>query len=109
MWERLRRRVTFANALAVLALFVALGGTGYAAVQVTGDDVRDGSLTGAAPRPRSGPWATAARWPGPRPPVQRPATRSTRCSLTRGVGRAGAPAPGARATASSRVATPSLR
>jgi hypothetical protein len=26
---------------------VALGGTGYAAVQVTGDDVRDGSLTGA--------------------------------------------------------------
>lgn len=47
MWERLRRRATFANAAAVAALFVALGGTGYAAVQITGNDVRDGSLTGA--------------------------------------------------------------
>jgi hypothetical protein len=47
MWERLRRRATFANTVSVVALFVALGGTGYAAVQVTGDDVRDGSLTGA--------------------------------------------------------------
>ena len=47
MWERLRRRATFANTVSVVALFVALGGTGYAAVQVTGDDVRNGSLTGA--------------------------------------------------------------
>ena len=23
-----------------------------------------------APRPRSGPWATATRWPGPRPPCR---------------------------------------
>ncbi len=47
MWEQLRRRATFANTVSVVALLVALGGTGYAAVQVTGDDVRDGSLTGA--------------------------------------------------------------
>jgi hypothetical protein len=32
--------------VAYLALFVALGGSSYAAVAVTGRDVRDGSLTG---------------------------------------------------------------
>ena len=80
MWERLRRRVTFANALAVVALLVALGGTGYAAVQVTGDDVRDGSLTGAdirdgslgaadlAARVRAGVKTADQRARGPRGP-----------------------------------------
>ena len=34
------------NALAYLALFVALGGTSYAAVKVTGKQVKDSSLTG---------------------------------------------------------------
>ena len=38
MWERLRRRVTFANTLAVVALFVALGGTSTtAAIGSVGD------------------------------------------------------------------------
>jgi hypothetical protein len=35
------------NAVAYLALFVALGGTSYAASQLTGDDIRNSSLTGA--------------------------------------------------------------
>ncbi len=39
-------RLTYANVVATLALFVALGGTGYAALTVTGKNVRNGSLTG---------------------------------------------------------------
>ena len=35
------------NSVAFLALFVALGGTSYAASQFTGDDIRNSSLTGA--------------------------------------------------------------
>jgi hypothetical protein len=38
---------SYANVLATAALFVALGGSSYAAVEITGKDVRDGSLTGA--------------------------------------------------------------
>jgi hypothetical protein len=34
------------NAVAYIALFIALGGTSYAAVTVTGRNVKDGSLTG---------------------------------------------------------------
>ncbi len=40
------RRPTYANVVATLALVVALGGTSYAAVQVTGKDVKNGSLSG---------------------------------------------------------------
>jgi hypothetical protein len=32
--------------ISIVALLVALGGTGYAAVQITGKNVKDGSLTG---------------------------------------------------------------
>jgi hypothetical protein len=39
-------RPSYANVVSSLALFVALGGTSYAAVTVTGREVRDGSLTG---------------------------------------------------------------
>lgn len=42
-----RLRFSPATAIALLALIVALGGTSYAAVKITGKDVRDGSLTGA--------------------------------------------------------------
>jgi len=44
--DSLRRRLSYANVVASLALFVALGGTGYAAVTVTGKNVKDGTLTG---------------------------------------------------------------
>jgi hypothetical protein len=40
------RRLTYSNVTATLALFIALGGSSYAAVKVTGLDVVDGSLTG---------------------------------------------------------------
>jgi len=42
----LRRRLTYANVVATLALFIALCGTSYAALQLTGRDIRDSSLTG---------------------------------------------------------------
>jgi hypothetical protein len=42
-----RPRLTYANVTATLALFLALGGSSYAALQITGRDVKDGSLTGA--------------------------------------------------------------
>ena len=46
MLARLRPRLTFSNVVACLALFVALGGSSYAALKVTGRTVEDGSLSG---------------------------------------------------------------
>jgi hypothetical protein len=42
----IRKRLTFANVVSVLALFVALGGTSYAAIKITGKNVKNSSLTG---------------------------------------------------------------
>jgi hypothetical protein len=39
-------RLNYANVVATLALFAALGGSSYAAISVTGAQVRDGSLSG---------------------------------------------------------------
>jgi hypothetical protein len=41
----LRRHLSYANAMATLAVFIALGGSSYAALKITGRDVQDGSLT----------------------------------------------------------------
>lgn len=41
-----RLRPTYSNVVATLALFAALGGSSYAAVSITGKQVRDGSLSG---------------------------------------------------------------
>ncbi len=41
-----RLRFSPATVIALLALTIALGGTSYAALKITGKDVRDGSLTG---------------------------------------------------------------
>src|SRR5213075_2732471 len=41
-----RPGLSYANVTATLALFVALGGSSYAALTITGRDVRNGSLTG---------------------------------------------------------------
>ena len=46
MKRRRQVRLSYANVVASVALFVALGGSSYAAVSLTGKDVRDGSLTG---------------------------------------------------------------
>ena len=40
------RRPSYASVVATLALVVALGGTSYAAVKITGKDVKNGSLSG---------------------------------------------------------------
>ena len=45
MLDRIRQRLTYANVVATLALFVALGGSSYAAIKVTGRDVKNSSLT----------------------------------------------------------------
>ena len=46
MLENLRSRLTFANVISLIALFVALGGSSYAALTITGRNVKDSSLTG---------------------------------------------------------------
>jgi hypothetical protein len=45
MIDLLRRRCTYANVMATLAIFIALGGSSYAALSLTGRDIKDGSLT----------------------------------------------------------------
>lgn len=42
-----RRRPQPALVISLVALFVALGGTSYAAISITGSNVRNGSLSGA--------------------------------------------------------------
>jgi hypothetical protein len=46
MIARLRSRLTYANVVSTLCLFIVLGGTSYAVVVVTGKNVKDNSLTG---------------------------------------------------------------
>lgn len=46
MLRMLKTRPSPALVISLIALFVSLGGAGYAAVSVTGKDVKDGSLTG---------------------------------------------------------------
>jgi hypothetical protein len=41
-----RAKLSYANVVATLALFVALGGSSYAAIAITGKNVKDSSLTG---------------------------------------------------------------
>lgn len=41
----LRRHLSYANVMATLAVFLALGGSSYAALTITGRDVKDRSLT----------------------------------------------------------------
>jgi hypothetical protein len=42
----MRQRLSYANVMATVAVFIALGGSSYAAVKITGKDVKDGTLTG---------------------------------------------------------------
>jgi hypothetical protein len=43
----MKRALTYSNVMATLAVFVALGGSSYAAITITGKEVRNNSLTGA--------------------------------------------------------------
>jgi hypothetical protein len=45
MRNRIRRHATYANVTATLAVFIALGGTSYAAAKLSGGDLRAHSLT----------------------------------------------------------------
>ena len=40
-------RLSYANVASTVCLFILLGGSAYAAVSITGKDVRNGSLTSA--------------------------------------------------------------
>ncbi len=54
MRSKVRSRLTYANVMATIAVFVALGGSSYAAVViVTGKNVRNSSLTGKDVKDRS--------------------------------------------------------
>jgi hypothetical protein len=46
MLSRIRTRLTFANVISLIALFVALGGTVYAAGKLNGHKIKKGSLPG---------------------------------------------------------------
>lgn len=43
--SRFRAHLTYANVMATIAVFIALGGTSYAAIRVTGKNVKNSSLT----------------------------------------------------------------
>ncbi len=43
--RRLRAKLTYANVMSTLAVFIALGGSSYAALKITGRDVKNSSLT----------------------------------------------------------------
>jgi hypothetical protein len=46
MWNRIGRHLTFANVVAVIALFVALGGSVYAAGKLNGKTIKPNSIPG---------------------------------------------------------------
>jgi len=43
--KRVRSKLTYANVMSTVAAFVALGGSSYAALTITGRDIKNGSLT----------------------------------------------------------------
>jgi len=45
--SKLRPNLTYANVVSTVCLFIVLGGSAYAAVTITGKNVKNGSLTGA--------------------------------------------------------------
>src|SRR4051812_37324400 len=42
---RLRKHITYANIISIVTIMVALGGTSYAAIKVTGANIKDQTLT----------------------------------------------------------------
>ena len=63
MLDRLRGRLTYANAMASMAVFIALGGSSYAAVMLTNNSVRSRHIAPGAVRAsdvRHPAWRTVA-------------------------------------------------
>lgn len=46
MLDPIRRRLTYANVMATIAVFIALGGSSYAVSQISGSQLRDNSVAG---------------------------------------------------------------
>lgn len=46
MLGRFRKRLTYANAMSTLAVFIALGGSSYAALKINGRDITNRSIAG---------------------------------------------------------------
>jgi hypothetical protein len=44
--EKLRHHLTYANVMATIAVFIALGGSSYAALTISGSDIRNRSIAG---------------------------------------------------------------
>lgn len=44
--DRVRQRLTYANVMSTLAVFIALGGSSYAALQIRGSDIKNRTITG---------------------------------------------------------------
>jgi hypothetical protein len=44
--DKLRRRLTYANVMSTLAVFIALGGSSYAAFTISGSDIKNRSIAG---------------------------------------------------------------
>jgi hypothetical protein len=63
----MRSRLSYSNVMATIAVFIALGGSSYAAVKVTGTNVKNGSLTGKDVRNSPAATALPGRTPPPRP------------------------------------------
>ena len=46
MLAKIRQRLTYANVMATLAVFIALGGSSYAAIKISGSDIKNRSIAG---------------------------------------------------------------
>lgn len=46
MLHAVRRRLTYANVMSTLAVFIALGGSSYAAIKINGRDIKNRSIPG---------------------------------------------------------------
>ena len=44
MLAKLRQRLTYANVMSTLAVFIALGGSSYAAMTISGSSIKDRSI-----------------------------------------------------------------
>ena len=86
MLSRLHAHLTFSNVVACLALFIALGSTSYAAIVITGTNVKDSSLTGRDIRNRS---LTSSDFAGPLTGPRGPAGPAGQNGSTGGQGPAG--------------------
>jgi hypothetical protein len=53
MWQRNKRSLSFANVVAVAALFFALGGTVYAAGKISGSQIKPNSIPANRIKPNS--------------------------------------------------------